>query len=213
MDRRDLLRTLGVSAALPILSRSQPPQPPQDPAAPQAPAWRGPSGTAADPDLVRPKVTWEKVLTPGELTTLAALCDMIIPADETSPAASAVGVPDYINEWASAPYDYQRNTLVRIRGGLAWLNTESSRRFGKSFSAATDAERTAICDDICFLPEAKPEFRAAAAFFDTIRDLSATGFYTTHEGMRDLGYIGNVPLQQWDGPPPEVLRRLGLEND
>lgn len=214
MERRDLLKTLGVTAALPILAPryAAGAQAPQDPA-PQGPAWRGPAGTPADPDLVRPKVTWENQLTAGELTTLAALCDMILPADDQSPGAATVGVPDYINEWASAPYDYQRNALVRIRGGLAWLNTESSRRFGKTFADAADAERSAICDDICYLPRAKPEFRAAAAFFDTIRDLSATGFYTTREGMKDLGYVGNVPLQRWDSPPPEVLRRLGLENE
>jgi hypothetical protein len=29
--------------------------------------------------------------------------------------------------------------------------------------------------------------------------------------MKDLGYVGNVPLASFDGPPVEVLRRLGLE--
>jgi len=29
-------------------------------------------------------------------------------------------------------------------------------------------------------------------------------------GMRDLKYVGNVALATFDGPPQEVLKRLGL---
>jgi hypothetical protein len=205
MDRRDLLKVIGAGSALPILAN------PSVPAAPQPqPPPRGPAGTPSDPDLLRPKVTWEKVLTAPELATLAALCDLIIPADEHSPSASQVGVPDFINEWVSAPYDYQRGALVQLRGGLAWLNTEATRRFGRPFAALTGAEPAAIADDICYEPKATPEHRAAALVFDLVRDLTATGFYTTREGMADLRYVGNVPLQKFDGPPPEVLRHLGL---
>jgi len=139
------------------------------------------------------------------------LVDTIIPADATSPAASTVGVPAWINEWVSAPYDGQMRDLIRVRGGLAWLNVESDKRFGKRFNRLAEAERAAICDDICYLPKAKPEFQAAARFFDLVRDLTAVGFYTTDAGMRDLRYVGNVALPRWDGPPPEVLKHLGLE--
>ncbi|HYP15660.1 MAG TPA: hypothetical protein VEQ65_00505, partial [Opitutus sp.] len=57
---------------------------------------------------------------------------------------------------------------------------------------------------------AKPEFKQPAAFFARFRDLTAGGFYTTPQGMKDLGYIGNVPLPSFDGPPPELLKKLGL---
>jgi hypothetical protein len=70
---------------------------------------------------------------------------------------------------------------------------------------------TAICDDICYLPRAAPEFREAAKFFALYRDLTAGGFYTTPPGTMDIGYVGNVPLARFDGPPPEVLRRIGIE--
>jgi len=211
MDRRDLLKTLGASAAaLPVIGCGPAGQD-QAAAPPPGPEWTGPAGTPSDPDLVRPAAPWDKVLTPAEMTTVAALCDMIIPADDHSPAASAVGVPEFINEWASAPYDYQRNGLVQIRAGLVWLDAEAGRRFRKPFAALSEEQRRLIGDDICYEPAAKPRFRTAARFFDLIRDLAATGFYTSREGMKDLQYIGNVPLQKFDGPPPEVLRRLGLE--
>jgi hypothetical protein len=170
-----------------------------------------PRGTPTDPDLIRPRVWWEKRLTTAELATLSALCDTIIPADDRSPSASAVGVPDYIDEWASAPYDSHREALIRIRGGLVWLEGQARSRFQRGFAQLSDAERRQICDEICYRPEARAELQAYAAFFDLIRDLSATGFYTTREGMRDLGYVGNVPLPRFEGPPPEVRRHLGLE--
>ena len=213
MDRRALLKTLGGSAAaLPILAQSTGCRP-AEPAGSlvEGPAWTGPAGTLSDPDLVHPKTPWEKVMTAGEMTVLAALCDTIIPADDQSPAASQVGVPDFINEWASAPYDYQRGGLAQIRAGLTWLDAESTRRFRKTFAQLSEPERNRICDDICYEPKAKPKFKVAAKFFDLIRDLAATGFYTTTEGMKDLQYIGNVALPKFDGPPPEVLKHLGLE--
>ena len=205
MKRRDALKAIGLSTALPVLSQVD-----QPPKSVQPPLHRGPAGTPSDPDLIRPKVPWPKVLTGAELATLSALCDLLIPADSKSPSASQVGVPDFINEWVSAPYDYQRGALVQLRGGLAWIGTESAQRFGKPFPTLTDREQSAIADDICYRPRAKPAFQAAAQFFDFIRDLTATGFYTTREGMKDLQYIGNLALPKYDGPPPEVLKHLGL---
>ena len=60
------------------------------------------------------------------------------------------------------------------------------------------------------MPDAKKEFKTAAVFFKKFRDLTAGGFYTTKEGMKDIGYTGNVPLTSFDGPPPDVLKQLGL---
>jgi len=170
----------------------------------------GPRGTPSDPDLLNPVITWKLQLTAAELVTLTALCDMILPADATSPAASAVGVPAYINEYVSAPPEWYQKALVQVRGGLVWIDVESTRRFGASFAALTNEQRGAICDEICYVPKAKPEFRQAAQFFDRVRDLTAEGFYTTDEGMKDIGYVGNVALASFDGPPPEVLKHLGL---
>ena len=170
----------------------------------------GPRGTLSDPDLLNPKITWEMQLTAAEMTTLTALCDVIIPADDTSPSASKVGVPAYINEYVSAPSEWYQKALVQVRGGLAWLNTESNKRYGKTFARLTMQQKTAICDDICHEPRAKDEYKAAARFFDRVRDLTAEGFYTTDAGMKDLGYVGNVPMAKFDGPPPEVLKHLGL---
>jgi hypothetical protein len=171
------------------------------------------TGTPWDPDLVAPVVPWERSLTEDELETLAVLCDVIIPADDRSPSASAVGAHDFIDEWVSAPYEGMQRDKVLIRGGLVWLDAESTRRFGpgRRFRDLAPDERDRICDDICFLPDASEDLRTAARFFARARDLTAMAFYTTREGMDDLGYVGNTPLARWDAPPAEALRHVGLE--
>ena len=170
------------------------------------------AGTPTDPDMLAPVVPWEMVLTDEEMRYVAALADVIIPADERSPAASAVGVPDYVNEFVSAPA--HKEHLTRLRGGLAWLNRTARERFGAAdFPALTEARQHAICDEICFEPAAPRALKPQARFFDAFRDWVSTGFWTTEEGMRDLGYMGNVPLPSFDGPPAEVLERLGLAGE
>ena len=168
------------------------------------------AGTPTDPDMVSPVVWWDLVLTEDELATVAALCDVIIPEDEHSPGAAALGAHNFIDEWVSAPYDGNRNDLVLVRGGLVWLDVESAARFGGRFTDLTLEQKHAICDDICWEANAASEYRVAARFFDRVRDLTSTAFWTTAEGMADLGFVGNRPVPTFDGPPPEVLERLGL---
>ena len=218
MDRRHALKIMAIAAASPALASCDPgegtgagadgaataPTPASNPKA---------KGNAWDPDLISPTVPWERTLTEDELQSLAALSDVIIPGDDRSPAASTLGAQDFIDEWVSAPYDGNRADNVVVRGGLVWLDNESADRFGDGmrFRALTLEQKHAICDDICYGPEAEPGFEAASRFFDKVRDLTATAFWTTDEGMRDLQYIGNTPLASWELPPPEVLRHLGLE--
>jgi Gluconate 2-dehydrogenase subunit 3 len=183
-----------------------------DPAAADTPSGQG-YGT--DPNLLevyKPGELWPLTFSAQQRRTTGALCDLIIPADATSPSASAVGVVDFLDEWISAPYKTQRNDRTTLLEGLAWLDRESAARYKgrKSFVALSDKQRTAICDDICFVPKARPDFVAAAKFFARFRDLTAGGFYTTPRGREDVRYVGNVPLLRFDGPPPEVLKKVGL---
>jgi gluconate 2-dehydrogenase gamma chain len=214
MERREAIKAMGaVLAPLPILSALQGQGAPAQgtPMTSQTQGLKGgPRGGPWDPDLLHPSKEWPRKLSASELATLSVLCDTIIPADAKSPAASAVGVPAWINEYVSAPPDGQQRDLVRVRGGLAWLNLESMKRFGKPFRQTNGAQRTAICDDICYLPRAQPEFQAAARFFDLVRDLTAVGFYTSYQGMQDLGYIGNVALPKFPEVSAEIRAKLGV---
>lgn len=163
-----------------------------------------------DPNLISPEVTWPRTLSKEQLRTVSALSDLIIPADEDSPSASAVGVPDFVDEWISAPYEGQRWDRKVIEEGLVWIDGEARKRFGREFADLGQEEMEAIADNICYLPEAKAELRTGAEFFARMRNLVAGGYYTTSEGRRAVGYVGNTPLPKFEGPPPEVLRHLGL---
>jgi hypothetical protein len=193
------------------------------------PAWRAVAGQAArgetllrppavpgygtDPDLIAPHKRgefWPLTLTRAQRRLAAVLSDLIIPADDHSPSASAVGVVEFIDEWVSAPYPRQQRDRPVVLSGFTWLDAEGARRSGRGFAELDAATQTAICDSICDASRATPERREAANFFALYRDLTADAFYSSPAGRKDLGYIGNVPLTSFEGAPPELLKKLNL---
>ena len=176
------------------------------------PALKG-RGYGTDPKLTevyRVGQYWPLTLTAAQRRLAGILSDIILPADEHSPSASSVGVVDFIDEWVSAPYPDQQRDRPIVLEGFAWLDTEGQHLAGRSFSDLDAVQQHAICDDICSESRALPARRAAATFFALYRDLTAGGFYSSPAGRKDLNYIGNVPLSRFDGPPPELLKALGL---
>ena len=142
---------------------------------------------------------------------LAILSDLIIPADDKSPSARTLGAHLFIDEYVSAPYENSKRALDTLRQGLIWLHKTSHARFGEDFIALDEAQQITICDAIKWLETASVDNRQGAEMFALVRDLVSTAFFTTTEGMADIGYVGNVPTTTFDGPPPEVLKRLGLD--
>jgi hypothetical protein len=170
-------------------------------------------GYGGDPNLVdvhRPGSIWPLTMTDAQKKTTRSLADVILPKDEYGPAASALGVPEMIDEWISAPYPQQQADRPVILDGLAWMDGEAARRFNAPFASLDDARKRAICDDICFPAAARREYKKAARFFNRFRSLAAAAYYATPAGWDAIGYVGNVPLTQFDGPPPAVLEKLGL---
>ena len=204
MDRRTTIKWMLAAAAAMPLGRG---------GVHAAPATVPPKGYGQDPKLIdayHPGELWPLTFTEAQRRTATVLCDAIIPADATSPSASKVGVVDFLDEWISAPYAAQRKDREIVLKGLKWLDQESLRRFSTPVDQLEASQLHAICDDICYVPKAKPRFVEAAKFFARYRDLTAGGFYTTPEGRKDLQFIGNVPLASFDGPPLEVLKKVGL---
>ena len=170
-------------------------------------------GYGTDPKLVRrykPGEVWPLTFTPQQKATAAALADVIIPEDQYGPAASKVGVVEMIDEWVSAPYPDQMNDRPRVLDGLAWVDAEAKRRFSQPFAKLKDDQKRAICDDVCYEPNAAPQSKKAAQSFARFRSLCAAAYYATQEGWKAIGYVGNTPLVSFDGPPQEVLARLGV---
>jgi hypothetical protein len=163
-------------------------------------------GYGTDPDLINPVVPWSRTMTAPQLDTSSALCDFILPADARSPAASEVGVPDFIDEWISAPYAQQRTDRELIFLGLEWLEQQIRSRFNSTFASASDEQATELLDSIVGPGEVEEEL---VAFFDRFRFLAVGAYYTTEAGIEDIGYIGNVPIGgDYPGPSDEAMKHL-----
>lgn len=150
----------------------------------------------------------EKFFDEHEMKTIAVLSDIIIPKDEVSGSATDARVPEFIEFIVK---DMPRHQ-VPMRGGIRWLDLQCMRRFNADFVSCTAEQQIAIVDEIAFPEQAKPEMAQGVAFFNLMRDLTATGFFTSEIGLKDLGYAGNRP-NQWDGVPEDVLQQYGLSYD
>lgn len=140
-----------------------------------------------------------------EMDTITCLADIIIPKDDISPSASEVGVPDFIEFIVK---DIPEHKLP-MRGGIKWLDVHAQKKFGKVFIHCEDAQQIAIVEEIAYPSKARPEVAQGVSFFSRMRNLTASGFYTTKEGIKDLGYVGNKP-GVWTGVPEDVLKAHGF---
>jgi len=143
--------------------------------------------------------------TSDEMATITILGDIIIPRDAISGSASDAQVPAFFEYIVKDMPEHQ----TPLRGGLRWLDLQCLNRYGSAFKDCASAQQMEMVDEIAYPKKAKPEMAQGVAFFNLMRNLTATGFYTTEMGVKDLGYIGNVP-NQWDGVPEEVLKQYNL---
>jgi hypothetical protein len=150
-------------------------------------------------------VTAEKFFSEHEISTIAVLSDIIIPKDEVSGSATDAKVPDFIEFIVKDMPQHQ----TPMRGGLRWLDIHSFKKKGKSFVDLDAKSQLEIVDEIAYPKKAAPEVAQGVAFFSLMRNLTATGFYTSKIGVEDIGYKGNQP-NQWNGVPDDVLKQYGV---
>ncbi|HVZ56723.1 MAG TPA: gluconate 2-dehydrogenase subunit 3 family protein [Chitinophagaceae bacterium] len=143
--------------------------------------------------------------TEHEMATITLLADIIIPKDEVSGSASDAKVPEFIEFIVKDQPGHQ----TPMRGGLRWLDMQCIRQFDKPFRDCTHEQQIQMVDQIAYPKKAKPDMQPGVAFFSLMRNLTATGFYTSEIGVKDVGYIGNTP-NQWNGVPEDVLKQYGL---
>ncbi|MBT1700658.1 gluconate 2-dehydrogenase subunit 3 family protein [Fulvivirgaceae bacterium PWU4] len=207
MDRRKYLKTLALgTAGAGVLLQTQSCEP-KETAAAETPAAFTIDRNAQE--LVREqKLASEKFFDAHEMKTISVLADIIIPKDETSGSATDAGVPDFIEFMAKDRPNYQ----IPLRGGIKWLDLQCMRRYNSDFASCSSQQQIEMVDEIAYPEKAKPEMAAGVAFFNTMRDLTACGFFSSKMGIADLGYAGNKP-NQWDGVPQEVLDQYGVKYD
>lgn len=205
MDRRKYLKTLAVGSlgATALIQGCETPKQEAAQAAPSFTIDRTPAELAREQKLLS-----ETFFDQHEMKTIRILTDIIIPRDDVSGSATDAKVPEFIEFIVKDMPRYQ----TPLRGGLKWLDIQCMKRFNADFASCTSSQQIEIIDEIAFPEKAKPEMKQGVSFFNTMRDLTATGFFTSEMGIKDLGYVGNRP-NQWDGVPQEVLDQYGLKYD
>jgi hypothetical protein len=195
ISRREALTILGASSAAAVLVWT-PAEAEQASARAQQPAPAAGGAPAFKP----------KFFTAHEYATVTILVDLIIPKDERSGSATDAGVPQFMDFMMID----QPRRQVAMRGGLALIDRLTTDRVGTPFTRATDAGRRQVLDEIAYSSNPDRGLSQAIAFFNSFRDLTASGFWSTKMGIADLGYQGNVFVAEWHGCPPEAMRKLGI---
>src|SRR5258706_1617098 len=180
MDRRKSLKLIATGAvAVPAViagCKTEEKKKPEEIAEPTFNLDRNPDELKYEKELL----AQEKFFTAQEIATITLLADIIIPKDEVSGSASDAKVPDFIEFIVKDMPSHQ----VPMRGGLRWLDMQCLKRHEKSFKDCTTEQQIAIVDLIAYPEKAKKvnELTQGVAFFSLMRNLTATGFYTSEIG-------------------------------
>ncbi len=201
MNRRDTLRILGVGAVSTGVLVQACKDKPEGSEETKFTYDRAKEELERDTALVNS----EKFFSVEEMATITILADIIIPKDAVSGSASDAKVPDFIDFIVKDMPSHQ----VPMRGGLRWVDMHCLKKYGKAFKDCSKTQQIELVDQIAYPNKAKPEMAQGVAFFTRMRNLTASGFYTSEIGVKDIGYVGNTP-NQWNGVPPEVLKQYKL---
>lgn len=147
----------------------------------------------------------DNFFTAQELAMVSILADIVIPKDEVSASATEAKVPDYIEFMVKD----QPANQTSFRGGLMWVNLQAYERFSKPFAEISQSQRMEIVDEIAWPDKASKEVEIGVKFFNLLRNMTISGFYTTEIGFRDIGHVGNTP-NVWEGVPQDVMNQYGL---
>jgi gluconate 2-dehydrogenase gamma chain len=208
MNRRESLKALGITTiSAGVLVEACKPKPENK----ETTVTAADAGVPADRQPIEAerdkKINEEKFFTPHEMATITILGDMIIPKDDRSGSASDAKVPEFIEFIVK---DMPRHQ-VPLRGGLKWLDMKCLNNYNNSFKDCDNTQQVEIVNQIAYPSTAKPDMEQGAAFFDRLRELTATGFFTSKMGIEDLGYLGNRP-NKWEGVPADIIKQYGLED-
>ena len=138
--------------------------------------------------------------------TVKLLSDITMPADESGPAASTAGVPEFLDDWIAfrTEQDGNQNFKAEMLGGLMWLDRESNIASGKDFVDAGEAAQKKLLDRIAYTKKADKNDSQGVKFFSDFRSLIVSGYFSSKAGVKALPYLGNVAVMKWTGCDPKV---------
>lgn len=185
VGRRQALKTLGATAALPVLEQL---------------GTHNLLGAVGYHPLV-PRQQGEEAWTPRFLTThenetVTLVSELIIPETDT-PGAAAARVNQYIDFVLSEEPAEVRDAF---RQGLSWLDQKSQELFGKDFVGIEPGQQTEILTTLDAPDEESPPDVIGVRFFGAVKEKTVEGYYRSEVGMiEELEFNGNKILRNFDG--------------
>ena len=166
-------------------------------------------GRTPEEKLYDDKLFEQKFFSNDELLTLDKLCNLIIPPNDFGSIKEAE-VVQLIEFMAKDIPSYQEP----LRKGLSWINNESNNRFNNLFIDIPYSSQKEILDEIAYYDPNKNmnDLPEPVQWFNLLRNLTMTGYFTSEIGIKELGYKGNTP-NVWDGVPQNILDQYGLSYD
>ena len=157
------------------------------------------TGYGLDPDLSDPNAPWPRIMTPMQKRQIGVLADIFLPKTPEYPAPSEVGIPDFVDEWISAPYPDQMQDRILFLKGLEWIEAESQRRWKSGFLSLHSAQQTSLLEAVSVAPEDPAPAEAAMLhrFFRRLRNVVVGSYYSLESNFAEIGYIGNVALESF----------------
>jgi hypothetical protein len=134
-----------------------------------------------------------RFFTAAEAATLSAVVNQIIPDGDT-PGAVKAGVPGYIDLVVATNNGHQK----LYREGLAWLESQSSSKHAKAFTALSSAEQLALLRPLCDAADVGKAKSLGERFFAAVKAMTCDGYYTSKTGMvEELGFTGPAVLAEY----------------
>ncbi len=184
MQRREVIRLLLGTAALPLLPRDA-------------------LALLSQVHDQLPAAPALKTLNPHQDATVTTIAEWIIPQTDT-PGAKAVHVNEFIDLILTEWYDDEDRT--KFLAGIANVDTQCRDLFGKDFVdcsvpqqkqlvTALDEELTETRQAEIHVPQRRRVGPAHQTFFYAIKQLTLAGYFTSEEGAKQALHYQVIPSQ------------------
>jgi len=149
--------------------------------------------SAADMQQIKPATYKPLFFSDAEFAVVERMTDLIIPSDAT-PGAREAGVAEFVDFMIA----HDRERQYKFRTGITWLNAHSERLLGHPFAELSQEQQITILEPLAYKAKHREGEEDGREFFGIMREMTATGFYSSEIGYKELE---NPALQYYHKSP------------